>query len=438
MSRKRVVIMGAAGRDFHNFNTYFRNNESYEVIAFTATQIPFIEKRDFPAEIAGKLYPDGIPIFSEQKLPELIKEKNIDEVIFAYSDVPYDYVMSKAALINGLGADFKLLGLKETTIKSNKRVVSVCAVRTGCGKSQTTRKVCELLQKRGHKPVAIRHPMPYGNLVEQKVQRFAGYQDLDSHKCTIEEREEYEAYIDMGLVIYAGVDYAAILSEAEKEADIIVWDGGNNDLPFYKPDLHITIADPHRAGDELFYYPGESNIRISNAVVINKVDTADYEFVDEVRRNVRSINPEALIIEAASPIFSDEIDKIKGKRVLVIEDGPTLTHGEMDFGAGYIAAEKYGAAEVVDPAPYAVGSIRQVLEKFGSEIPVLPAMGYSPEQVKEFEETINKTDCDIVLTGTPINLQRVLKANKPIVHITYELQEIGKPTIEDVLDLYGF
>jgi len=438
MPRKKVIIMGAAGRDFHNFNTYFRDNESYEVIGFTATQIPFIEQRHFPAVIAGKLYPEGIPIYSEDKLPDLINEHKIEEVVFSYSDVPYDYVMSKAAVVNSLGADFKLLGLKDTTIKSKKRVISICAVRTGCGKSQTTRKVCQILKKKGLKPVAIRHPMPYGDLSKQIVQRFATYEDLEKHNCTIEEREEYEAYVDLGLVIYAGVDYGEILKEAEKEADVILWDGGNNDLPFYKPDLHITVADPHRPGDELFYYPGESNIRISDVVVINKIDTADYEDIDEVRRNIRELNPQAIIIDAASPIFSDEIEKIKGKKVLVIEDGPTLTHGEMDYGAGFIAAEKFGAAEIIDPTPYAVGSITDILEKFGGECPILPAMGYSDEQIREFEETINRTECDVVLTGTPINLKRVLKANKPIVHITYELQEIGKPTLEEVLNQYGF
>jgi len=438
MPRKKVIIMGAAGRDFHNFNTYFRDNKSYEVIGFTATQIPFIEQRHFPAVIAGKLYPEGIPIYSEDKLPDLINEHKIEEVVFSYSDVPYDYVMSKAAVVNSLGADFKLLGLKDTTIKSKKRVISICAVRTGCGKSQTTRKVCQILKKKGLKPVAIRHPMPYGDLSKQIVQRFATYEDLEKHNCTIEEREEYEAYVDLGLVIYAGVDYGEILKEAEKEADVILWDGGNNDLPFYKPDLHITVADPHRPGDELFYYPGESNIRISDVVVINKIDTADYEDIDEVRRNIRELNPQAIIIDAASPIFSDEIEKIKGKKVLVIEDGPTLTHGEMDYGAGFIAAEKFGAAEIIDPTPYAVGSITDILEKFGGECPILPAMGYSDEQIREFEETINRTECDVVLTGTPINLKRVLKANKPIVHITYELQEIGKPTLEEVLNQYGF
>ncbi len=438
MERKRVVIMGAAGRDFHNFNTCFRDNNSYEVVAFTATQIPYIENRRFPASIAGKLYPDGIPIFPEEELTDIIKKYNVDEVVFSYSDVPYDYVMSKSAIVNSSGADFKLLGFKKTAIKSNKRVISVCAVRTGCGKSQTTRRVCDILQKKGLKPVVIRHPMPYGELEKQRVQRFASYEDLDKHKCTIEEREEYESHIDRGVVVYAGVDYGEILKEAEKEADVILWDGGNNDLPFYLSDLHITVADPHRAGDEIFYYPGESNIRISNVVIINKVDTADFENIEEVRENIKDINPDVKIIEAASPIFSNEADKVKGKRVLVIEDGPTLTHGGMDYGAGYIAAEKFGASEIVEPYSYAVGSIVEVLDKFEGDFPILPAMGYSEKQIKELETTINKADCDIVLTGTPINLKRVLKANKPIVHITYELQEIGKPTLEEVLGEYGF
>ena len=372
MIKNKVIIMGAAGRDFHNFNTFFRNNDQYEVVAFTATQIPNIEGRKYPTELSGKLYPEGINIYPESKLPELIKKLKVDEVIFSYSDVPYDYVMSHSAIVNTAGADFKIMGPNRTMIKSSKPVVAVCAVRTGSGKSQTTRKVIETLHQAGKKVVAVRHPMPYGNLVEQKVQRFAKLEDLDKYKCTIEEREEYEPHIVRGTVIYAGVDYQAILREAEKEADIIVWDGGNNDMPFYKPDLHITVADPHRPGDELFYYPGEANLRMADVIVINKIDTADREDVRAVRESIFEVNPDAMVIEAASPIYIEDYHLIQGKRVLAVEDGPTLTHGEMTYGAAVVASEKFGAIELVDPRPYTVGTITDTYEKYPAIGTLLP------------------------------------------------------------------
>jgi predicted GTPase len=433
MSRMRVLIMGAAGRDFHNFNTVFRDNEAYEVIAFTATQIPNIEGRTYPPELAGGLYPRGIAIYPEEELADLIRDLDIDQVVFAYSDVPHEYVMHKASQVLAAGADFRLIGTKSTMIKSIKPVVAVCAVRTGCGKSQTTRHVCEILQKLGHKVVVVRHPMPYGNLVAQKVQRFADYGDLDRHNCTIEEREEYEPHIDRGVVVYAGVDYEAILREAEKEADVIVWDGGNNDLPFYKPDLHITVADPHRAGHELTYYPGESNLRIADVVVLNKIDTADLANIARVRKNVRSANPTAAIVEAASPIYVEDADAILGKRVLVVEDGPTLTHGEMAYGAGYVAAQRFGAAEIIDPRPFAVRTIAETFKKYPATGPILPAMGYGEGQIKDLEETINSTPCDLVIIGTPIDLRRIVKITQPADRVRYELQVIGQPTLEDIL-----
>ncbi len=433
MQRKRVIIMGAAGRDFHNFNVYFRDNEEFEVVAFTATQIPDIDGRKYPAELAGKLYPDGIMIYNESELPELIKKFDVDQVVFAYSDVPYDYIMSRSAIVNAAGADFVLMGAKTTQLKSSKPVVAVCAVRTGCGKSQTTRKVAKILQEAGKKVVAIRHPMPYGNLVEQKVQRFAELSDLDKYKCTIEEREEYEPHIVSGTVIYAGVDYEAILREAEKEADVILWDGGNNDLPFYKSDLHITVADPHRPGDELFYYPGEANLRAADVVLINKIDTADPDSILAVRESIQMVNPDAVVIDGASPIFVEDYQLIKGKRVLVVEDGPTLTHGEMTYGAGVVAAEKFGAKELVDPRPYTVGTITETFKKYPEIGTLLPAMGYSDQQIKDLEETINKTECDVVVIGTPIDLRKLVNINKPAVRVTYELQEIGKPDLQDVL-----
>jgi predicted GTPase len=433
MSHTRVLIMGAAGRDFHNFNTVFRDNDSYRVVGFTATQIPNIEGRIYPPKLAGGLYPEGIPIYPEEELADLIRKHDIDQVIFAYSDVSHEYVMHKASQVLAIGADFRLMGTKETMIESSKPVVAVCAVRTGSGKSQTTRYVCNVLQKMGRQVVAIRHPMPYGDLVAQKVQRFADYADLDKHNCTIEEREEYEPHIDRGVVVYAGVDYEAILREAEKEAGVIVWDGGNNDLPFYRPDLHITVADPHRAGHELTYYPGESNLRAADVVVLNKIDTADLANIVQVRENVRSVNPGASIIEAASPIFVEDPDAIADKRVLVVEDGPTLTHGEMAYGAGVVAARRFGAAEIVDPRPYAVRSIADTFEKYPRTGALLPAMGYGEEQICDLEETINRTPCDLVLIGTPIDLRRVVNIKHPADRVRYELQVIGQPTLEGIL-----
>jgi predicted GTPase len=429
----KVIIMGAAGRDFHNFNTFFRNNETYEVVAFTATQIPNIEGRKYPAELAGERYPNGINIYPESQLPELIEKFEVDEVVFSYSDVPYDYVMSRSAIVNKAGADFKVMGPRHTMIKSTKPVIAICAVRTGSGKSQTTRRVVKLLQEAGKKVVAIRHPMPYGNLVAQRVQRFAELADLDKHNCTIEEREEYEPHIVSGNVIYAGVDYEAILREAEKEADVIVWDGGNNDMPFCRPDLHITVVDPHRPGDELSYYPGEANLRMADVLVINKIATAYPEDVNAVRQSIFETNPGAVIIEAASPIFVDDYHLIRGKRVLAVEDGPTLTHGEMTYGAAIVAAEKFGASELVDPRPFTVGTITGIFKKYPDIGTLLPAMGYGDQQIRDLETTINNTDCDVVVIGTPIDLRKLVKLNKPAVRVTYELQEIGKPDLTDVL-----
>jgi predicted GTPase len=430
--------MGAAGRDFHNFNTFFRDRERYEVVAFTATQIPNIEGRVYPPELAGDLYPEGIPIYPEAELADLIVRHEIDQVVFAYSDVSHEYVMHKASLVLATGADFRLMGSNSTMLQSNKPVVAVCAVRTGSGKSQTTRHVCDVLQEMGHTVVAVRHPMPYGNLVKQRVQRFADYASLDEHECTIEEREEYEPHIDRGVVVYAGVDYEAILREAEQEADIVVWDGGNNDLPFYRPDLYIVVADPHRAGHELRYYPGESNLRAADVVVLNKIDTADLADIAQVRHNVMDVNPEATIVEAASPIFVENPGAIRGKRVLVIEDGPTLTHGEMAYGAGAVAARRYGAAEIVDPRPYAVRSIAATYAKYPKTGPVLPAMGYGEDQIRDLEETINNTPCDLVIVGTPIDLRRLVTMNKPADRVRYELQVIGQPTLQGILaDTFG-
>ena len=434
MSKTTVIIMGAAGRDFHNFNTVFRNNDAYEVVAFTATQIPNIEGRRYPPELAGKLYPAGIPIYPETDLTRLIKEHNVDQVVFAYSDVQHEYVMHKASQVLAAGADFRLIGPKETQIKSSKPVVSIGAVRTGAGKSQTTRRVSEILKSLGYNVAAVRHPMPYGDLAKQAVQRFATYQDLDDHECTIEEREEYEPHIDRGVVIYAGVDYEAILRQAEQEADIVVWDGGNNDLSFYKSDLHIVVADPHRPGHELSYHPGETNLRMADVVVINKIDTADLDHIAQVRDNIMQVNPDATVVEAASPIFVDDPAAIKGKAVLVIEDGPTLTHGEMAYGAGVVAARRFGAAEIIDPRPYAVGSIVATYQKYPTTGAVLPAMGYGAEQMRELGETINNTPCDLVLVATPIDLRRVVEINRPSQRVRYELQEIGQPTLVDILE----
>ncbi len=433
MSKLRVLIMGAAGRDFHNFNMVFRDNEAYEVVAFTATQIPNIEGRRYPPELAGALYPNGIPIYPESELPTLIRILGVDQVVFAYSDIQHQYVMSKAATVIAAGADFRLMGPKDTMVASNKPVVAVCAVRTGSGKSQTTRYVAGLLQEMGKKVVAIRHPMPYGDLVKQRVQRFASYSDLDLHETTIEEREEYEPHIDRGIVVYAGVDYEAILRQAEQEADVILWDGGNNDLPFYKPDLHIVVADPHRAGHELSYWPGSANFRMADVIIINKVDTADLQPISAVRDNAAAVNPGAVIVEAASPIFVEDADAIRGKRVLVIEDGPTLTHGEMKYGAGIVAAQRFGASEIIDPRPYTVGTIAETFEKYPAIGTLLPAMGYGGEQVHDLEETIRRVPCDLVISATPIDLTRVAKIYHPVQRVSYELQIIGQPSLEPIL-----
>ena len=433
MSPIKTLIMGAAGRDFHNFNVFYRDNKDYEVVAFTATQIPNIEGRKYPAELAGSLYPAGIPIYPESELVELIKAHKIDQVVFAYSDVQHEVVMHKASTVLAAGADFRLMGIGTTQIQSTKPVISVCAVRTGSGKSQTTRRVSQILRDMGYKVAAIRHPMPYGDLVKQKVQRFATYADLDKHECTIEEREEYEPHIDTGVVVYAGVDYEAILREAEKEVDIVLWDGGNNDFSFYKTDLNIVVADPHRAGHENTYHPGEVNVRLADVFVINKVDTADPEKVISVRNTLHQLNPKAVVIEGASPLFVDDPEAITGKRVLVVEDGPTLTHGEMAYGAGWVAARRFGAGEIVDPHPYAVGSIHDTYVKYPGTGAILPAMGYGDKMVKDLEETINKMDVDLVISATPIDLTRIIKVNKPMQRVGYELEEIGKPDLEDIL-----
>jgi len=437
MERKNILIMGAAGRDFHNFNTYFRDKEEYNVKAFTATQIPNIDGRKYPASLAGKLYPDGIMIYDEKDLTKLIKEMNIDEVYFSYSDVPYNYVMNKSAEVNAAGASFTLIGTKQTMLKSSKPVIAIVAVRTGSGKSQTSRKVVELLRAAGKKVVAVRHPMPYGDLEKQRVQRFGTLEDLKTHKCTIEEIEEYEPHVANGGVIYAGVDYGDILAQAEKEADVIIWDGGNNDFSFYKPDLTITVADPLRPGHESTYYPGNVNIRLADVVVINKIESAEPKNVLSVRNYIRSVNPKAVIIDGASPITVDNPEVIKGKRVLVVEDGPTLTHGEMEFGAGTVAAMNYGAAELVDPRPWTVKSITSTYEKYPKIGVLLPAMGYGDDQVKDLEDTINATDCDSVVIGTPIDLGRILKINKPSTRVGYDLQEIGGITLEKILKEKG-
>jgi len=430
---KKVIIMGAAGRDFHNFNVYFRKNPAYKVVAFTATQIPDIEGRKYPAELAGKFYPKGIPIYSEADLTSLIKEHKVDDVHFAYSDVAHEYVMDKASQVMAAGANFVLLGPDDTMIKSRKPVVSVCAVRTGSGKSQTSRKVALVLKAKGRRVAVIRHPMPYGDLVKQKVQRFAAYSDLDKQECTIEEREEYEPHIDNGIIVYAGVDYGAILRQAEKEADVILWDGGNNDFSFYRSDLEIVVADPHRAGHELRYHPGETNFRRAKVIVINKMDTAPKDQVDIVMANIKNLNPGAVVIRANSKITVDDGAAIAGKRVLVIEDGPTLTHGGMKFGAGIVAAQKYGAAEIIDPRPFAVGSIKKTFEKYNHLDRVLPAMGYGDKQTRELAATIDRIDCDLVVSATPIDLNRVLTTSKKLLRVRYELEEIGSPTLKDVL-----
>jgi len=438
MVKKRVIIMGAAGRDFHNFNLYFRDNEDYEVVAFTATQIPGIDDKKYPAELAGKLYPNGIAIHPENELSDLIEKNNIDQVVFAYSDVPYNRVMNNASIVNAKGADFILMGVNKTRIKTSKPLITICAARTGCGKSQTTRRVVEILRKRGLNVVSIRHPMPYGDLVAQKVQRYAALEDLKKYNCTIEEMEEYEPHIRMGSVIYAGVDYKAILDEAEKEADVIIWDGGNNDTPFYTSDkeLNIVVVDPHRAGDEITYYPGGTNVRLADVVVINKIDSADFDDIQIIRENIRNTNPNAIVVDAASPLFIDNSKIINGKRVLVVEDGPTLTHGEMKYGAGVVAAEKYGASELIDPRPYAVGDIKETFNNYPDIGILLPAMGYDQKQISDLETTINTTDCDVVIIATPIDLRRIINIKKPAVQVKYELQEIGKPDLKDLINIF--
>ncbi|HOF82491.1 MAG: cyclic 2,3-diphosphoglycerate synthase [Acidobacteriota bacterium] len=433
---KNVIIMGAAGRDFHNFNTYFRDNPNFKVVAFTATQIPDIAGRKYPAVLAGKMYPDGIPIFPEEELTDLIRKNNVTKVYFSYSDTSHEYVMHRASQVQAAGASFILLGPVDTMVKSVKPVISICAVRTGCGKSQTTRKVGAVLIAKGRKVAAIRHPMPYGDLAVQKVQRFAAYEDLDKHHCTIEEREEYEPHIKAGIIVYAGVDYEAILREAEKEADVILWDGGNNDFPFYKSDLEIVVVDPHRAGHELLYYPGETNFRRAQVIVINKMDTAPKEGVDKILENIKAYNPGAIVIKADSPTHVENGEQIRGKRVLVVEDGPTVTHGGMPFGAGVVTAEKYGAGELVDPRPFAVESIAATYAKYPHMVKILPAMGYGEKQVADLAATIDKVDCDLIISATPIDLNRLIKTRKPMLPVGYDLQEIGSPTIEDVLQKF--
>jgi len=430
---QRVLILGAAGRDFHNFNTFFRGNDDYEVVAFTATQIPDIEGRRYPAVLAGEGYPDGIPIHAESEMEALIAEHGVDVVVFAYSDVTHQHVMHLGSRAMAAGASYMLLGARQTMVSSTKPVVAVCAARTGAGKSQTSRRVAELLTAAGKKVVVIRHPMPYGDLAKQAVQRFETYDDLAKHEVTIEEREEYEPHIDAGRIVYAGVDYEAILRQAEQEADVVIWDGGNNDLSFYEPDVLITVVDPHRPDHALRYHPGETNVRMADAILINKVDTASLEGVEIARRIASELNPDALVIEGASPLFVEDGDAIRGKRVLVVEDGPTLTHGEMAYGAGWVAARRYGAAEIVDPRPFAVGSIADTYAKYPTTGDILPAMGYGEKQVEELAETIRASDVDVVVIGTPIDLTRLIDFDKPSVRVRYELQEIGSPTLEEAL-----
>jgi predicted GTPase len=430
---EKVIIMGAAGRDFHNFNTYFKDNPRYQVVAFTAAQIPDIEQRSYPEQLSGKLYPKGIPIYPEAMLSSLITDNQVDLVAFSYSDVPHVELMHKASIAMACGADFIMIAASYTMLKAQKPVVAVCAVRTGCGKSQTTRKVCTILRELGKKVVVVRHPMPYGDLLAQEVQRFSAYEDFAHHKCTIEEREEYEPIVDQGIVVYAGVDYGKILARAQEEADIIVWDGGNNDTPFYRPDVHIVLFDPHRSGHELLYYPGETNMRMAKIAIINKVDSAEPSQVEQIRLNIVRCNPQAHIILASSPVIVSEPERVRGMRVLVVEDGPTLTHGGMTFGAGFIAAQTFKALEIVDPRPYAAGSISDTYRAYPHIGPVLPAMGYSAEQIKDLEETINASDCDLVLFATPIQLTRIVSINKPAIRVRYEYEDNGSPTLQDVL-----
>ncbi len=435
MNRIKVIIMGAAGRDFHTFNCCYRDNKNYNVIAFTAAQIPYITDRKYPSRLAGRLYPSGIPIYPEEELSNLIKEHKIDEVIFSYSDVPYDYIHTKEIIARNAGADFKLFDVGKTMLKSSKPVIAIVAVRTGCGKSQTTRKIRDILKEMGKRVVVVRHPMPYGDLVKQEVQRFAVLADLKRHSCTIEEMEEYEPHINNNTVVFAGVDYEKILHEAEKEADIILWDGGNNDTPFYKPDLWITVADPLRAGHELTYFPGRINAERADIIIINKVDSATREAVRTVKENIQKINPTAKFIEAESPVKVENPELIKGKKVLVVEDGPTVTHGGMKLGAGTVAAKKF-AKEIIDPRPYLTGEMKKTFEEYPNIGKLLPAMGYSPQQILDLQETINKADCDAVVIGTPINLKQLLKINKPAVRVTYDLKEVTKPDLRDVLERF--
>jgi predicted GTPase len=433
MKRRKTIIMGAAGRDFHNFNVFFKDNEDYEVVAFTATQIPNIADRKYSSELAGKLYPDGIPIYDEKELTGLIKNYKVDEVIFSYSDVSHEYVMHEASRVQAVGASFVIMGAEQTMLKSKLPVIAVCAVRTGCGKSAATRRICQILKEAGKKVVVIRHPMPYGDLVKQNVQRFETYQDLALHDCTIEEMEEYEPHIEQGTVVYAGVDYEAVLRKAEDEADIIVWDGGNNDLPFYKPDVHVTLADPHRPGHEVTFYPGETNLILADIVIISKEEFADVENIIKVKDNIKKTNPTASIVDATLHITVENLEIIKGRRVLAVEDGPTVTHGGMTYGAAVMAARKYGTSILVDPRPFAAGSIKEIFKKYPGIDNLLPAMGYGRKQIRELEETINRTDCDAVIIGTPIDLGKIIKINKPIVRAKYELQEISKPDLRDII-----
>ena len=433
MTARTIVIMGAAGRDFHNFNCLFRDDPAVRVAAFTATQIPDIAGRRYPPDLAGRLYPEGIPIVAESGLEELFRQQKIDEAVFSYSDVSHQHVMEQASRVVALGADFRLLGAASTMIAAKVPVVAVCAVRTGSGKSQTTRRVARILKNMGRRPVVVRHPMPYGNLSEQKVQRFATLEDMRLHKCTIEEMEEYEPHIDEGFVVYAGVDYSAILLQAEAESDVILWDGGNNDLPFYKPDVHITVVDPHRPGHELSYFPGRINLLMAHVIVINKMDTATPAGIEKVRGSIRALNPGAQVVDAASPIFVDRAEEIRGKRVLVVEDGPTLTHGEMAYGSGTVAAQKHGAGEIVNPRPFASGRIKETFDKYPGIGALLPAVGYGDEQVRDLEATIRRVPCDLVIVATPVDLTRIIRIDTPMLRVRYELQEIGTPNLEDIL-----
>ena len=438
MLRKNVIIIGAAGRDFHNFNTFFRYNTAYNVVGFTAAQIPFIHGRRYPHTLAGEeLYPYGIPIYAEEELPKLIKEKQVDFCVFSYSDVSYEHVMRISSIVHAAGANFLLLGPNTTMLHSHKPVISICATRTGCGKSQTSRKVSEILVKQGLKVVIIRHPMPYGNLIRQKLQRFESVADLKEQKCTIEEMEEHEPHIDRGNVVYSGTDYEAVLRAAEKDpkgCDVILWEGGNNDFPFIRPDLYITVTDPLRVGSEISYFPGEVNLRLADVIIINKIDSASLQEILALRKNIAKTNPKAQVIEAASPIRVDYPEIIKNKRVLVVEDGPSVTHGNMPIGAGIVAAEKYCAAQIIDPRPYIVGKLKETFKIYPDIGPLLPAMGYAADQTKDLEDSINRTDCDCVIIGTPINLSRIIKIRKPIARVFYDLAEISKPNLEDILE----